>query len=102
MSEFPDVLVRADPEDDDVAHKRRKNMDDPWNVECFWSVSGTPQRTGAGGAMLFHDGKEVWGVATVTRVEEGRIWFKPIRDCPWVVKTPEPPVRGFAYVGGGE
>lgn len=98
--EYPDVLVRAAP--DDVTHKLREEMDDPWSTECFWSVSGTPQRTGPGGAMLFHDGEEVWGVATVTRVEEGRIWFKPIRRSPWVVETPDPPTRGFAYVGGDD
>jgi len=46
-SEYPDVLIRADP--DDLQHKRRETMDDPWNAECYWSVNGTPQRTGRGG-----------------------------------------------------
>lgn len=94
--DYPDVLVRAAPEE--IEDKRRANIDDPHGTECYWSVSGTPQRTGRGGAMLFHDGDGVWGVATITRVEDGRIWFRPIRDAPWAFEPVDPPTRGFAYV----
>jgi len=96
--QYPDVLVRADP--DELEHKRREMMDDPWGTECYWTVNGTPQRTGRAGAMLFHDGEQVWGVATILRVEKGRIWFKPIRDATALsFEVPEPPTRGFKYVG---
>lgn len=96
--EYPDVLIQADPED--CEHKRRENMDDPAGVECYWRVSGTPQRTGQGGAVLFSDGSEVWGVAFVTRVEDGRLWFTPIRDATALGISPpvDPPQRGFRYV----
>lgn len=98
-NQYPDVLIRADPSE--LTHKRRQNMENPWGSECYWSVSGTPQRTGRGGAVLFHDGSQVWGIAIVLRVEEGKIWFKPIRDADGLrFDVPEPPTRGFAYVGG--
>jgi len=93
-----DVLVQVDP--DDVRHKIRKEMEDPYGTLCYWTVSGTPRKTGRGGTMLFSDGSEVWGTATITEVEGGKIWFKPIRrvtglrfDLPI-----EPPTRGFAYI----
>lgn len=97
-NQYPDVLIRADRSELD--HKRREKMEDPRGIECYWSVNGTPQRTGRGGAVLFHDGFEVWGIAIVLRVEEGKIWFKPIRDADGLrFDVPEPPTRGFAYVG---
>ena len=94
--QYPDVLIRADP--DDLEHKRREKMDDPWGTECYWTVKGTPRKTGRGGAILFHDGDKVWGLAIITRVETGRIWFEPIRESPWDFDVPEPPTRGYQYV----
>jgi len=99
--EYPDVLFQADP--DELEHKRRGKMDDPWGTECYWTVGGEPQRTGRGGAMLFHDGDQVWGMATILRVEDGKIWFKPIRDATGLrFEVPDPPTRGYQYVGGEE
>lgn len=98
MSDHADVLVQTEPED--VDHKIRENMDDPYGTLCYWTVSGTPQKTGRGGTMLFSDGTEVWGTATITEVEDGKIWFKPIRKATGLrFDLPiEPPTRGFAYI----
>jgi len=93
-----DVLVQADR--DDVRHKIREEMDDPHETICRWTVSGTPRKTGRGGTMLFSDGSEVWGTATITEVEGGKIWFKPIRKATGLrFNLPiEPPTQGFAYI----
>lgn len=93
-----DVLVQVAPED--VEHKIRENIGNPYETECYWNVSGTPQQTGRGGTMLFHDGEQVWGIATITEVEEGAIWFKPIRNARGLVfdLPVEPPSRGFQYI----
>lgn len=93
-----DVLVRADRED--VSHKIRENMDDPWETLCYWTVSGKPRRTGPGSMMLFSDGEDVWGTATITEIEDGKIWFKPIRLAKGLVyDVPvDPPTRGFRYI----
>jgi hypothetical protein len=97
--QYPDVLIQADPEK--LKHKRREFMDDPYSTICHWRVSGTPQRTGRGGAMLFaHPDRAVWGYATITSVEEGRINHKPIHDMDaLIIDIPiDPPNQGFAYI----
>ncbi|NLV14348.1 hypothetical protein [Haloarcula argentinensis] len=97
-AQHADVLVQTGPED--VAHKRRENMDNPDEMQCYWTVSGTPRKTGRGGAMLFSDGESVWGTATITEVEDGKIWFRPIRTADGLsFDLPiDPPTRGFAYI----
>lgn len=97
-NDLKDVLIRAEP--DDVEGKIRENLNDPWSTKCYWTVAGTPQKTGPGRQVFFSDGDEVWGLANITSVDEGAIWFKPIRKltCLRVNIDAEAPTRGFKYV----
>lgn len=101
-----DVILRAS--EDDLHHKVFNHMDIPDTDEnprrslVYWSVSGTPQRTGPGRVIMFStDGETVDYYAPICYVEEGRIWFDfldPVRfEAPRA-----PPTRGFAYVDWGE
>ncbi|MDS0222484.1 hypothetical protein NDI54_14150 [Haloarcula sp. S1AR25-5A] len=50
--------------------------------------------------MLFSDGSEIWGTATITEVEDGKIWFTPIRTADGLsFDLPiDPQTRGFPYI----
>lgn len=76
--------------------------DNPRQSLAYWSVSGTPQRTGPGRAILFStDGETVDYYAPICTVEEGKIWFAFLHPTRFDVPT-EPPTRGFKYLDWGE
>lgn len=88
-----DVLIYAAV--DDLEHKMRGEV--PAGEQPFWTVSGTPRQTEPGESVLFTDGDRVVAAAPITNVEEGRIWFEPLRKTDR--ELPAVPVtRGFKYV----
>lgn len=88
-----DVLIYTDRTD--LEHKLRGEV--PVGHECYWTVNGTPQRTERGQSVLFTDGDRVIARGEITRVEEGRIWFEPLRETDEDLPAP-PTTRGFKYV----
>lgn len=101
MSDPKHVLIGATRED--CAGKLRAELDDPTGVECYWRVSGAPRQTARGQYVYFEADGDVWGIATVLRVEDGRLWFTPIREIDALaIELPvSAPTRGFRYVPGG-
>ena len=90
-----DVLIRASATK--IAHKWATNV--PAGHECYWTVNGTPRRTEPGRQIWFacpHT-EMIYAGATITKVEDGRIWFTPLRETD-VEPPTEPPTRGFTYI----
>ena len=88
-----DVLIHTT--ESSIAHKRRGNV--PSSETPFWTVSGTPRQTEPGCRIWFEADGELIATATITAVEEGAIWFEPLRDAEGEPPV-EPPSRGFTYV----
>lgn len=101
-----DVIIRAS--EDDLRHKVFDYCDgtdlgdNPRRSLAYWSVQGTPQRTGPGRTIMFStDGETVDYYAPICTVEEGRIWFHFLYPTRFEVPT-EPPTRGFKYFDWGD
>lgn len=93
-----DVLIYADPAD--VEHKMSDSVPDHHDY-CYWSVSGTPRQTGPGAAVLFTDGKRVYGRGTVRECVDGELRFEPLERVDEALPA-EPVTRGFKYVEPGD
>ena len=92
-----DVVIRSTA--DKLAHKWEGNV--PADHECYWTVSGTPRQTTAGNRIWFVRENHAFATAEITDVEDGRIWFEPLRS----VDMPMPedaPTRGFRYINPAE
>lgn len=79
-----------------LEHKYAENVPD--GHECYWTVSGTPRQTAPGRRVwfTFRPTERVFATAEITRLEDGKLWFTPVRRVE-TRKCLRTAPRGFKY-----